>query len=277
MERRGIVHLSPAQLRAFIDTHAERDYLLIDVRQPAEYTAAHIPGALFLPLMQLEAKLFDLPADRDLIFYCHSGGRSAAAAALAEDAEISEKTIYNLAGGIMGWDGMTLADAPRMEVFDKAATTEALLYTAMDLEKGAWNFYRAVAQRFGDAPWIDTFADLADAETAHARAVHRFWSAGRTAAEPFEAFFDRLPGAILEGGLDLETAVESLSGVAPGRGLDLFELALEIEAAAYDLYRTAAERGGQHPEAREALLAIAQAEKAHMRLLIRAMEKCREG
>ena len=273
MERRGIIHLGPAQLRAFIDTHSERDYLLIDVRQPDEYTAAHIPGALFLPLMQLEAKLFELPVDRDLIFYCRSGGRSAAAAALAEDAEISEKTIYNLAGGIMGWDGMTLADAPRMEVFDKAATTDALLYTAMDLEKGAWNFYQAVQQRFSDAPWIGTFAGLAAAETAHARAVHRFWSAGQTAVEPFESLFDRLPGAILEGGLDLKTAVDRLPGVAPGPGLELFELALEIEAAAYDLYRTAAERGGHLPEAREALLAIAQSEKAHIRLLIQAMEK----
>ena len=35
------------------------------MRQPEEYAVAHIPGAALLPLMELEARLFDLPADRD--------------------------------------------------------------------------------------------------------------------------------------------------------------------------------------------------------------------
>ena len=277
MGRSNIVHLDPARLRAYMQRHPEADYLLVDVRQPGEYTAAHIPGALLMPLMQLEAKLFELPSDRDLIFYCHSGGRSAAAAALALDAEITRKTIFNLSGGILAWDGMTLADYPRTAVFDRDVTTEALLAKAMDLEKGAWNFYREVCRHFADAPWIEAFGDLAADEVAHARSVYRFLASDRRPSEPFEPFFDRLPGTILEGGFDLQTAVEHIGAVAADQDRPLFELALSIEAAAYDLYRIMAEREGIPQEAREALRSIAQAEKAHIRRLVRAMEQSAPG
>jgi rubrerythrin len=55
--------------------------------------------------------------------------------------------------------------------------------------------------------------------------------------------------------------------------LALIEMALQIEYTAYDLYRTMADRTPA-PDAREAFLAIAQAEKAHMRSLINAIENC---
>ncbi len=274
---RNIVHLDPARLRAYLQRHPEADYLLIDVRQPGEYTAAHIPGAWLMPLMQLEARLFELPPDRDLVFYCHSGGRSAAAAVLALDAEVTRKTIYNLSGGILAWDGMTLADYPRTAVFDGAATTEDLLAKAMDLEKGAWNFYQAVCRHFADAPWIEAFADLTADEVAHARSVYRLLTAIRTLSEPFEPFFHRLSGTILEGGLDLQAAVERIGAIAPDQSRPLFELALAIEAAAYDLYSTVAERDGTPQEARAPLRSIAQAEKAHIRRLVQAMEQSLQG
>jgi rubrerythrin len=46
-----------------------------------------------------------------------------------------------------------------------------------------------------------------------------------------------------------------------------------IEYAAYDLYRTMADRTGG-AAAREAFMTIAQAEKAHMRALAKAIENC---
>ena len=36
--------LDPERLKDYINTHAETQYLLIDVRQPAEYQLGHIPG-----------------------------------------------------------------------------------------------------------------------------------------------------------------------------------------------------------------------------------------
>ena len=61
------VDLNPDELKNFINSHKESQYLLIDVRQPGEYQLGHLPGAKLMPLMELESKLFNLPADQDLV------------------------------------------------------------------------------------------------------------------------------------------------------------------------------------------------------------------
>ena len=43
---------------------------LIDVRPPDEFAAGHLPGALNVPLAELEARLAELPADAEVIAYC---------------------------------------------------------------------------------------------------------------------------------------------------------------------------------------------------------------
>lgn len=43
---------------------------LIDVRPNAEYRAGHLAGALSLPLGELEARMTELPQDRDIAVYC---------------------------------------------------------------------------------------------------------------------------------------------------------------------------------------------------------------
>lgn len=269
---RVVNQVGPDQLRALLEAEHERDYLLVDVRQPREYEAGHIPGATLLPLPELEARLYSLPDDRKLVFYCRSGGRSAAAAALAGEGEVTEKPIYNLVGGILGWNGAVLADRPQVELLDRAGSPAAMLYAAMNLEKGAWRFYRRVGERFADDSWSAVFRTLVAAETAHARTVYGFWAGQQAEPLPFDALFAQLPGEILEGGTPLETALERMAAVSAQPCLRLTELALGIEYAAYDLYRSAAERAAG--PVREALLSIAQAEKSHMRVLIRALAQC---
>ncbi len=51
--------------------------LLIDVRQPAEYSSGHIPTAINIPLQTLTANLDQIPIDRSVILYCTTGYRSA--------------------------------------------------------------------------------------------------------------------------------------------------------------------------------------------------------
>ncbi|MGB5422374.1 MAG: rhodanese-like domain-containing protein [Desulfobacterales bacterium] len=267
------VNLSAEDLKAFMETHIEKHYRLIDVRQPAEYRHGHIPGAVLVPLLEFESSLYALPADQDLIFYCSNGARSMAAATLALDAEVTKHGIYNLAGGIMNWYGQTLAEFPRVRVFDTAKGITDLLHTAMNLEKGAWRFYAAVAKRHNNEPFAETFAVLAKAETTHAQTIYAIWASHRAEPPAFKDLFAGLSGDILEGGETLEAVLDRVRSLTDRTCLNLIELALHIEYSALDLYRTLAERTLE-PEARDTLLSVAQAEKAHMRVLIRAIETC---
>ncbi|MGD8649210.1 MAG: rhodanese-like domain-containing protein, partial [Desulfobacterales bacterium] len=101
--------LTSDEFKEYMQTHKEKEYLVIDVRQASEYEEEHIPGAKLMPLSQVETKLFTLPADRDLIFYCANGGRSTWAASLAGEGEVSNKTVYHLMGGMQAWQGKSLS------------------------------------------------------------------------------------------------------------------------------------------------------------------------
>jgi rubrerythrin len=228
---------------------------------------------VLVPLLDLESSLFDLPADQDLIFYCSNGARSMAAATLTLDAEVTKRSVYNLAGGIMNWYGQTLAEFPRVRVFDSAKGITDLLYTAMNLEKGAWRFYAAVAKRHESEPFAGTFEMLAKAENTHAQTIYAIWASHTTAPPGFKDLFAGLSGDILEGGEPLEAVLDWVRSLPDRTCLNLIELALRIEHSAFDLYRTMAEQSLE-PEVRDTLLSVAQAEKAHMRVLTQAIEKC---
>lgn len=59
---------------------------VIDVRPVQEYNAAHVRGAISLPLEQLEARLVELPADSEIVAYCRGAAASTARSACAPSA-----------------------------------------------------------------------------------------------------------------------------------------------------------------------------------------------
>ncbi len=260
-------------LGMYMDGRHEKEYLVVDVRQPEEYRQGHIPGAKLLPLPELELRIGELPADRDLVFYCHAGGRSAAAALLAAEADVSRKDMYNLVGGFTGWDGRSVRGAPRLRSFDAAGTPAELLMTAMELEKGALLFYSKIFEMHASEPFAGAFEFLSAAETAHAAAVYDFWKKTQTSPPPFEELFEDLKGDILEGGERLDHMLEKAEDLRDNPCLRLTELSLRIEVAAFDLYRTLGDRA-EDAAAGDAFLSLAQAEKGHMQTLIKAVSDC---
>jgi rhodanese-related sulfurtransferase len=50
--------------------------MLVDVREPSEYAAGHIEGAVNVPLPQIRERLNELPRDREIWLYCGVGQRS---------------------------------------------------------------------------------------------------------------------------------------------------------------------------------------------------------
>lgn len=275
MNNSGVVELTAEQYQSYVQARNEKDYLLIDVRQPREYENSHIPGSTLIPLSEFESRLFEMPDDKELVFYCKVGSRSQMAAMLAEEAEVTEKPIYHLSGGILAWSGRTLADFPKVKVFESAGSFKNLLFTAMDMERGAERFYQHCRERHADAPFANTFDQLARVETAHARIIYDVYKqAGETDPEPFDTLYENLAGDILEGGESLEQMITRLESIENGICISLMELALNIEYAAYDLYRSAATGGGEGAGAADLFLDIAQAEKNHMRMIAKALADC---
>jgi len=94
-----LVRRQPAELAASL---ARADApLVLDVRGPGEWDAGHIEDALLVPLAQLEQRLDEVPADRDVVVQCKSGYRSSVAASLL--ARHGRTRIADLVGGIDAW------------------------------------------------------------------------------------------------------------------------------------------------------------------------------
>lgn len=79
--------------------------VLIDVREPDEFAAARIDGAILAPLSQMPAawEQLDLPANRKIIVQCLKGGRSHQVCAFVGPTARDGQPLFNLVGGIQAW------------------------------------------------------------------------------------------------------------------------------------------------------------------------------
>ncbi len=77
-----------------------REAYLIDVREPGEYLAGHVPGAALLPLGELASRAGELPRDRTIHVICASGNRSLRATRALLDAGYDARSV---AGGTSAW------------------------------------------------------------------------------------------------------------------------------------------------------------------------------
>ncbi len=99
-----LAEITVQQLQELIESGA-KDFVLLDVRNPNEYEIAQIPGAVLVPLPDIEneqgiSKVKELLNGHRLIAHCKMGGRSAKALAILKEAGI-EGT--NVKGGIAAW------------------------------------------------------------------------------------------------------------------------------------------------------------------------------
>ena len=74
---------------------------VIDVRELHEYDSGHVPGATLIPVNTVYKRREELPQDKDVIFVCAVGQRSALAAEMAAAAGLTR--IFNLEGGTEAW------------------------------------------------------------------------------------------------------------------------------------------------------------------------------
>ena len=88
------------------------DIQLIDVRQPAEYNFARIPGSKLIPLGEILSRMDEIDPARDTVIHCKMGGRSAQAIHALQQAGFKGK-MRNLRGGITAWSNEVDPKVPK--------------------------------------------------------------------------------------------------------------------------------------------------------------------
>lgn len=91
-----IRRLTPAQLRSLLQEAA-----IVDVREPGEFAVSHLPGAVNIPVGQVQQRLSEIPKAGLAVFVCRSGARSLTASAIAARAGLV--TVAHLEGGLLAW------------------------------------------------------------------------------------------------------------------------------------------------------------------------------
>jgi len=79
----------------------EAGAFVLDVRQPEEWNAVHIPGATLIPLDELSSRLSEVPKDRQVVVVCRSGNRSAQGRDILLGAGLP--SVTSMAGGMNDW------------------------------------------------------------------------------------------------------------------------------------------------------------------------------
>ncbi|HLN75654.1 MAG TPA: rhodanese-like domain-containing protein [Nocardioidaceae bacterium] len=87
-------------IAAFAAAHADGAFVL-DVREPGEYEAGHIPGVTLIPADQVPARLRELPRGGPVYVVCATGNRSLTVAAHLATAGFDARAV---AGGTADWE-----------------------------------------------------------------------------------------------------------------------------------------------------------------------------
>ncbi len=268
--------LDPEEARAFLDHCPVDGVTLVDVRQPGEYQAGHIPGARLIPLPEFVDRLDEIPRHLPVIVYCSSGPRSRAACQLmAQDEAFTD--IINLAGGFQSWAGDAALGRENQGItfFKGVESPEEILKIAHGLEQGLKDFYLTQGEKVSTPEVQSLFATLARIETLHQESILKAYQQLTGHEIKRDEFQATALGGTLEGGM---TTQEYIDYYMPQweDPEDVVFLAMAIEAQALDLYLRAAARVTD-TTGREILTRIAHEEKSHLAHLGKLMDRLVPG
>lgn len=93
--------LSPLQATLMIN---REDAIVLDIREPAEWSKGHIPNARHIPLGQIEKRLAELDRfkAKPIIVSCATGSRAGSVCGTLRKAGFEK--VFNLAGGVPAWE-----------------------------------------------------------------------------------------------------------------------------------------------------------------------------
>ncbi len=74
---------------------------MLDVREPDEYDAGHIPGITLIPMGEIPDRLSEIPTDMPVIVTCRTGNRSGQVVDFLREQGFTN--VHNMDGGIVAW------------------------------------------------------------------------------------------------------------------------------------------------------------------------------
>ena len=109
---RGLVHVLSAQAERVSATVVAEELaggdppLVLDIRNPREWTSRHIAGSVNIPLNHLRERLDEIPRGRRLAVHCAGGYRSSIAAGILHQYGLTH--LVEMAGGLAAWEAAQL-------------------------------------------------------------------------------------------------------------------------------------------------------------------------
>ncbi|WP_017754211.1 rhodanese-like domain-containing protein [Calidifontibacillus oryziterrae] len=86
----------------------EQGVKIVDVRTAEEYAEGHIPGAVLIPLEEIEGRLSEFNQDETYLMVCRSGNRSGQASEILVKNGVAN--AVNMLGGMKEWDGEVVTE-----------------------------------------------------------------------------------------------------------------------------------------------------------------------
>lgn len=229
--------ITPEALKKRFDASHPVDLQVLDVRQPLEYRAGHIPGARLIPAAELRERLAELDPALPTVVYCAAGVRSHAAAMLLIHADF--KDVCHLPGGFASWQGGRATGLPQADLalFIEDDGIERQVALSWMLETGAQRFYRGVAATREEDVIRALFEELGKAEEGHKQTLLAVYE-GLTNHKPADNFPAGLIDTaaledLMEGGYRVSQALQLADGAEPWQ---LCDLAMGVEINAWDHY-----------------------------------------
>lgn len=84
---------------------SDNKIVVLDVREAAEYSFSHIPGAICIPLGELNDRFDELDKEKEIFVVCRTGNRSDLAAQKLKEKGFDH--VFNVIPGMSGWSGAT--------------------------------------------------------------------------------------------------------------------------------------------------------------------------
>lgn len=88
------------QAKAMLD---RGDSVIVDVRRDDEWITGHVKGATHIPVDDVLARVDELPQDKNLLFICQAGVRSALACEMAAAMGRPQNRLFNVEEGTPTW------------------------------------------------------------------------------------------------------------------------------------------------------------------------------